>query len=112
MGVYDSGMNISVLPKTSWGRWSISLAGAFVILYISLQAFYTYVHRNPVPNPGPPSPFILIGVTAEDISGIGAFITGLISMIKSKERSIFVFLVVALGCFALIWLLGELLFSH
>jgi len=104
-------MNISVLPKTSWGRWSVGLAGAFVLLYVFLQTFYAYIHRNPVPNPGPPSPFIPIGVIAEYISGIGAVITGLISIIKSKERSILVFLVVAVGCFALIWIFAELFLS-
>ncbi len=36
------------------------------------------------------------------ISGVGAFVTGLISTIKGKERSILVFLAVVAGLFALI----------
>ena len=104
-------MNISVLPKTSLGKWSVGLTGALVVFFVSLRVFYAYVHRNPVPDPGPPSPFIFIVVVAEYASGIGALLTGLVSLIKSKERSILIFLVVAAGILALIWLLGELSIS-
>ena len=105
-------MQITILPKSSLGRWSVGLAAAFILLFVLLQTFYAYVHRNPVPNPAPPSPVILMGVVADYISGIGSFVTGLISIIKSKERSILVFLVVAVCFFALIWLLGEVLIPH
>jgi hypothetical protein len=47
----------------------------------------------------------LIVIAAFGISGIGAFVTGLISMIKSKEWSILVFLTLVVGLFALIALL-------
>jgi hypothetical protein len=105
-------MRITILPKTSLGRWSVGLAAAFFLLYVLLQTFYASVHRNPAPNPGPPSPFIPMVVVAEYISGIVSFVTGLISIIKSKERSIFVFLVVAVGFFVFIFLLGEILFER
>jgi hypothetical protein len=105
-------VRISILPKTSMGRWSVGLAAVFFLLYALLQTFYASVHHNPAPNPGPPSPFIPIVVVAEYISGIVPFITSLISIIKSKERSILVFLVVAAGLFVLIFLIGEILFEH
>ena len=105
-------MRISILPKTTLGRWSVVLAAAFVLLFVLLQIFYTSVHRNPVTNPGSPSPFILIGVVAEYISGIASFVTGLISLIKRNERAVLVFLVVILGLFALLFLLGELLLER
>ena len=103
-------MRISILPKTLLGRWSVGLAAAFILVFVLLQTFYASVHRNTVPNPGPPSPFITMGVVADYISGIVSFVAGLISIIKSKERSIFVFLVVAVGFLVLIWLLAEFLF--
>ena len=105
-------MRISILPKSSLGRWSVGLAAAFILLNVLLQTFYAYVHRNPVPNPGPPSPVILMAVVADYISGIAAFVTGLISIIKSKERAILVFLVVVVGVLALLFLLGEVIFPH
>jgi hypothetical protein len=85
---------------------------AFFLLYVLLQTFYASEHRNPAPNPGPPSPFIPMVVVAEYISGIASFVTGLISLIKRKERAILVFLVVAVGSFALLFLVGELLLER
>ena len=105
-------VRISILPKSLLGRWSVGLAAAFILLRVLFQTFFAGGGRNPGPNPSPPSPVILITVVAGYVSGVVAFITGLISIIKSKERSILVFLVVAVGLFALIWLLGEVLFRH
>jgi hypothetical protein len=45
-------------------------------------------------------------------SGIAAFVTGLISIIKSRERSILVFLAVIVGLLVLIFCLGEVIFPH
>ena len=105
-------MRINILPKSALGRWSLGLAAAFILLFVLFQTFAAFVRRNPVPHPGPPSPVILIAVVADYISGIAAFVTGLISIIKSKERSILVFLVVAVGFLALLFLLGEVIFPH
>ena len=105
-------MRISILPKTLLGRWSVGLAIAFFLLFVLFQTFAPFVPRNPVPNPGPPSPVILMVVVADYISGISAFVTGLISIIKSRERSILVFLVVVVGVLALLFLLGEVIFPH
>jgi len=58
---------------------------------------------------GPVGP--IVGV-AFGISGIATLVTGLISTIKSKERSILVFLAVVVGLFVLIFLLGEFLYPH
>lgn len=49
---------------------------------------------------------------ARYISGIAALITGLTSIIKSKEQSILVFAVVVVCLFALLFLLGEFLIPH
>ena len=46
------------------------------------------------------------------VVGVAAFVTGLISIIKGKERSILVFIGTLVGVFALIFVLGEFLFPH
>jgi hypothetical protein len=46
------------------------------------------------------------------ICGIAALITGLISIIKNKERSLLVFLAVAIGLLILFFMLGEFLVPH
>jgi hypothetical protein len=100
-------VRISILPKSSLGRWSVGLAAAFILLSI-LFAVLTGLGGV---GPGQVA-LIVIATVAFGISGIAAFITGLISMIKSKERSILVFLAVLVGFCALFFFLGEFLFPH
>ena len=98
-------MRISILPKTSLGKWSIGLAAAFILINI-LSVVLTGLGGV---GPGPVGP--IIGV-AFATSGIAALVTGLISIIKSKERSILVILAVAVGAFVVIFGLGEFLYPH
>jgi hypothetical protein len=99
-------MRISILPKRSLARWSVGLAAAFILLSI-LFAVLTRLD-------GEPGPFALIFIAniTIGISFIGALITGLISIIKSKERSILVFLAVLVGFGALLYFLNQFLFTH
>ena len=96
-------MRISILPKSSLGRWSVGLAAAFILLSILFAVLAGLG--------GEPGPFALIFIAnvVIGVSFIAAFIAGLISIIKSKERSILVLLAVALGFCALLFYLGEFL---
>jgi len=116
-------VRISILPKTSLGRWSVALVAAFFLLFVLEQTFVASVLRglrpNPVSPPVSPPPMVHVVATisgilfvAAPISGISAFVTGLISVLKSKERSILVFLAVFIGLFVLIFCLGEVLVPH
>ena len=98
-------MRISVLPKTSLGKWSVGMAVVFILLSVLSGVL---VGLGGV-GPGPIGP--MVGA-AFGISGIAALVTGLISILKSKERSILVFLAVAVGLFVLVFFLGEFLYPH
>ena len=100
-------MRISVLPKTSLGRWSVGLAAAFTLLSV-LFAVLTGLGGA---GPGPVAP-IVIATIIFGISGIAALVTGLISIVKRKERSILVLLAAAVGLSCLFFFLGEFLFPH
>jgi len=96
-------MLISVLPKTSLGRWSVGLAIAF-LLFFYLMAALTGWTFGPGFNP------VLAVVLKIIFAGMpgAVFVTGLLSMIKRKERSVFVLVSMALGLWFLIaavWLL-------
>ena len=52
-------------------------------------------------------PGLLAGVAA-----VSALVTGLIGIIKNRERSVLVFLATAIGFYLLILVLGEILFPH
>ena len=99
-------MQIGILPKSSLGRWSVGLAAAFILLSI-LFAVLTGLGGEP----GPFALIFLVNVVI-DISFIAAFITGLVSIIKSKERSVLVYLAVLVGFCALLFYLGEFLCTH
>ena len=99
-------MQIGILPKSSLGRWSVGLAAAFILLSI-LFAVLTGLGGEP----GPFALIFLVNVVI-GISFIAAFITGLISIIKSKERSVLVYLAVLVGFCALLFYLGEFLCTH
>jgi hypothetical protein len=91
-------VRITILPKTSLGRWSIGLAAAFVlvvVLNILLQDGLEF-------KPG--SVELRILFVALSTSGIGSLVTGLINIIKSKERSILAFLVLVVGFFTLVFI--------
>ncbi len=98
-------MRISIRPKTPLGRWSVGLAAAFILLSV-LSGVLTGLGGV---GPGLAGP--ILGA-AFGISGMTALITGLISITKSKERSVLVFLAVVIGLFVLIFLLGEFIYPH
>ena len=95
-------MRISILPKSTLGKWSVGLAAAFILVaVVDGLLVYLAVVEHPT---GSVSLMILGTVVA--ILVIGAIVTGLISIIKSKERSILVFLVVIAGFFVSLFLPG------
>jgi hypothetical protein len=96
-------MWISILPKSSLGRWSVGLAAAFILFSI---LFMVLTRLG-----GEPGPFALIFIAdiVIGISFMAAFITGLTSIIRSRERSILVYLAVLAGFCALLFYLGEFL---
>ena len=87
-------MRISILPKTSLGRWSVGLAVAWIVFFVLSQVIL---------GPGPDYNMALAYALTIVVAGIGgaALVTGLISIIKSKERSIFVFVTTAIGLYSL-----------
>jgi hypothetical protein len=103
-------MKISFKPTTKIGKWSTGLIIAFflflavfVILVASGQrgddTFFSFTALT--------IPGLLAGVAA-----LSAFVTGVISIIKSKERSVLVFLATVIGFYLIILVLGEFLVPH
>jgi len=101
-------VRISILPKTSLGRWSVSLAAACIMLLVLLVVLVGGLGLGVV-KPGSLGAWML--GSAFVISNIAALVTGLISIIKTKERSILAFLaVVVMGLvtlFALYMFIAE-----
>lgn len=86
-------MGITLLPKTRLGWWSIGLFIAWVACFALADAL---VGPGPAHNVAYAYSLILSAI------GTASFITGLIGIIKNKERSILVFLSTFIGLYNLI----------
>ena len=92
------------------GRWSIGLIASLFLFYVLFQLLVASGQRGGetfFSNLALTIPILLAG-----ISGLSAFLTGIIGIIKSKERSVLVFLATTIGFFVLTFWLGEVLFPH
>ncbi len=98
-------MHISVLPKTSLGKWSVGLAIAFILFFILLLIL---TGSNPFGPGTNPVLAVVLKIIFVGLPG-AAFVTGLVSMIKRKERSVLVFVSTALGLWFLICGVGLLI---
>jgi len=103
------------MPKTKLGRWSVWLIIVFFVLFILVQIIAAVGRSQGAFDSNSLNVFqilIPIIIIPAGICGIAAFFTGMISIIKSKDRSVFVFFATAIGFFVLIFLLGEILSPH
>ena len=98
------------MPKTTLGKWSAALIVAFIVLLVSFQFLVASGQRGGetfFSNLVLALPTLIAG-----ISGVSAFVTGLIGVIRSRERSIIVYLAAVIGLFVLLFSLGEIIFPH
>jgi hypothetical protein len=105
-------MKVYFKPKTTLGKWSIGLilgVPAFFLVTILLIALgqRSGVGDTFFSNLALAIPVLLVG-----ISGIAAFFIGIIGIIKSKDRSVAVFIATIIGFFILLFVLAEVLFPH
>ena len=98
------------IPKTRLGQWSIWLIVALFVLFISFQLLVASGQRGGATffsNLALAVPMLIAG-----ICGVSAFFTGIIGIIKSKERSVLAFLATMIGFFVLFFVSGEILVPH
>jgi len=103
-------MKIYFLPKTVLGKWSVWLVVAFIILFAVFQLLVLSGQRGG--DTFSDNWLLTIPIVLAAICGISSLIVGLIAGVKSKERSILVFVAMLIGLFDLIFVLGEFLSPH
>lgn len=97
------------VPVSKVGKCSVWLLGAFFALVIVFNTIMK-LDASFLIEEQPTGRFIhLLPLMAAALCGIGAFITGLISFIWQKERSILVILAVLVGAFVLFFVIGDLI---
>ena len=109
-------MKLIFIPKTTLGRWSVGLVVVMpIFLYIgmSLVSFYESIPAGKtIPHDIIARPGIALPMLTGFVSGIVAFFTGIIGIIRKKDYSVLIFLSTAIGFLALLWCLAEILFPH
>jgi len=105
------------MPKTKLGKWSVVLILAmFVLIFIGFSLTDSLYESVPAGETiladifGRPALAIsmLVGFGA----GVSALVTGLISIIKQKERALLVFISTLVGAALTLFLIAEFLFPH
>jgi len=110
IGVYDRSMRISILPESSLGKWSTGLIAVFAVFLVVFEILVASGQRGGktfFSNLALTIPILLAG-----ISSVLALLTGLIGVIRNRERSILVFLAMLVGLFVLLFWIGEVIFPH
>jgi len=88
-------LRMNILTKSYLGRWSVSLSATFMIVFfVSIGSFLLLGAL--APNLAG-SIALKLEIAALSVTGIGAFISGLISITKKRERSILIFLSVVIS---------------
>ena len=90
-----------MMPKTKLGRWAGVLMAVFLVFFIAL-----ILGRNLL-RILPGTPLILIVGICAMIAGIAAFVCGVVSLIKFKDRSFVVILATIFGSIAILIIIME-----
>ena len=105
------------MPKSNLGKWSVGLIVAMFILFfvgISMtDTLYESVSAGgTILKDIVSRPVLAISMLAGMASGISALVTGLVAIIKRKERAILVYVSTLVGAALTLYLIAEILFPH
>jgi hypothetical protein len=104
-------IEVKLKPQTTMGKWSIGFIISLSSFFIIGVAIVNFGHQT-----GGETFFdnlyISIPMFLAGLSGIAAFITGIIGIINDHERALLVFVSSVIGSLVLIFMLGEFLFPH
>lgn len=112
-----SGRSVRVMPGTGLARWSVGLIVVMPILFViglssssslyeSVTAGHTLLADIAV------RPLVTIPMLAGMTAGVASFITGLLAIIKQKDKAILVFVSTTIGGIVLFFLVSLLVFPE
>jgi len=105
------------MPKTNLGKWSVVLFLIMFVLFVIGFSLADSLYES-VPAGGTiladivSRPALAISMLVGFGAGISALVTGLISIIKHKERALLVYLSTLIGAGLTLFLIAEFLFPH
>ncbi|MBT3318494.1 MAG: hypothetical protein HN948_08805 [Clostridia bacterium] len=104
-------MKLCFFPKTKLGKWSlicILVAILSAIIVLATIAIFDIKGGNTFFS----TPALAIPLVLAWLLGFASFLIGLIAIIKSKPRSVLVFIASTLGLLIAVYGLAEVIFPH
>jgi hypothetical protein len=108
---------LRIKPITTLGKWSIGLIIAMPLLFVMGSSFTDSLYKS-IPSGDTiladiaARPALALTMLAGMASGILAFITGLLAIIKQKENAVLVYISSAIGALLVLFLAGEIIVPH
>ncbi len=105
------------MPKTNLGKWSLWLIVAMPIL-IAIGSSFTNSLYDSVPSGSTilediaNRPALALSILGGLAAGVIAFITGLVAILRQKERAFLVYASTVIGAGTLVFLIAEFSFPH
>lgn len=108
---------VTIFPKSRLGMWSVILIVLMpALLFLGRTIFLNFYTNVPagrtIPQDIIKRPGIALPMLLGILTGIMAFVAGVVATTKKKERSILVYTSSLLGLLVLLFVLGEFLFPH
>ncbi len=106
-----------ITPKTVLGWWSVGLIVAMPCLFFIGTAMADWFYDS-MPAGGTlwgdivARPALALIMLSGMGAGIGAFITGLLGIIRKKERGVLVYISTVIGALLILFLAGEVITPH
>ena len=106
-----------LMPKTTLGMWTIGLIAVMPILFVVGSSYLSSLYES-VPagrtilGDLAARPYLALTMLAGMFAGIAAFITGILAIVKRKEKALLVYLSTMIGGLQTLFLVSELAFPH
>lgn len=105
------------LPGTTSGKWSVGLIVLMPILFaigssLAWTLYESVSSGRTILADISARPFLALTMLAGMAAGIGSFITGLLAILKGKEKTLLVYLSTILGGLLILYLIAEVAFPH
>ena len=105
------------MPKTNLGKWSLWLIVAMPILIaigssLTNSLYESVTSGNTIFEDIANRPALALSILGGLASGVIAFITGLVAILRQKERAFLVYASTVIGAGTLVFLIAEFSFPH
>ncbi len=105
------------MPRTTLGRWTVGLIAVMPILFFFGSSFSRSLYESvtagrTILEDIASRPLLALTMLAGMATGISGFITGLLAIVKQKEKALLVYVSTAIGGLLTFFLVGLLAFPQ